>query len=317
VLVETVSAGGGSIAWIDDGGALRVGPHSAGVVPGPVAFGRGGSLPTVTDAHVALKRITERRMSGGVSLDVDAARASIASLAAKLDDSEARVAKAIIATADATMARALRRVSVERGIDPRGCALIAFGGGGPLHACGLADLLGLDRVVVPPHAGVLSALGLAMTPERRERMMSVMLSLDAWTDDERVAVLEDLAAHNDSASGNARKHTWFARMRYLGQGHELDVSMTPTATRKAVADGFVSAHDARYGFRLDATIEVVSVRHVTEGPARRITLEAEKRPMTRRLVGPASLALADATLHVAKGWKARLHQTGSWLVERA
>src|SRR6185503_1472588 len=110
-----------------------------GVVPGPVAFGRGGTQPTVTDAHVALKRITGVRMSGGVSLDVAGAKRSIATLAATLRDTEERVARAIIATADATMARALRRVSVERGIDPRDCTLVAFGGGGPLHGCGLAE----------------------------------------------------------------------------------------------------------------------------------------------------------------------------------
>src|SRR5258705_810916 len=167
VLVETVSAGGGSIAWVDDGGALRVGPHSAGAVPGPVAFNRGGTQPTVTDAHVALGRISESRMSGGIALDVARARDSVSALARRLSDQPARIASAIVATADARMARALRRVSVERGIDPRTCALIAFGGGGPLHGCGLAELLGIKTIIVPPHAGVLSALGLAMAAERR------------------------------------------------------------------------------------------------------------------------------------------------------
>src|SRR6185436_16996081 len=146
VLVETVSAGGGSIAWVDDGGALQVGPHSAGAVPGPVAFDRGGTQPTVTHAHVALGRITEARMSGGIALNPELARKSVGELAKQLRETDARVAAAIVATADATMARALRRVSVERGIDPRSCALIAFGGGGPLHACGLADQIGITRV---------------------------------------------------------------------------------------------------------------------------------------------------------------------------
>ncbi len=153
VLVETVSAGGGSIAWIDDGGALRVGPRSAGVVPGPVAFGRGGTQPTLTDAHIVLGHLGAARLSGGVMLDIPAATRAIATLASTLGASAERTASAIVAIADAAMARALRRVSVERGIDPRTCALVAFGGAGPLHACALADLLGMRKVFVPAHAG--------------------------------------------------------------------------------------------------------------------------------------------------------------------
>ena len=318
VLVETVSAGGGSIAWVDDGGALQVGPHSAGVVPGPVAFGRGGTSPTVTDAHVALGRIAETRLSGGVSLDVAAARASIAALAQRLGgsgESEARVARAIVATADANMARALRRVSVERGIDPRGCALIAFGGGGPLHACGLAEMVGITRVVVPPHAGVLSALGLAMTPERREAMASVMLRADAWGDAQRVALLASLSATMPPELGRRR---WFARVRYVGQGHELDVPVTPSQSNGALASAFIALHERRYGFTLPAghPIEVVSVRHVAEGEGRAVKLRREAKPPVRRLTGPASLALPDATLYVAKGWTARLVDSGAWIVER-
>jgi N-methylhydantoinase A/oxoprolinase/acetone carboxylase beta subunit len=141
VLVETVSAGGGSLAWIDDGGALRVGPRSAGARPGPVAFRRGGTQPTVTDAHVALGNIAAPRMSDGVELDTTGAVAAIDSLAMSLHATREATASGIVAIADAAMARALRRVSVERGIDPRDCALIAFGGGGPLHACGLAERL--------------------------------------------------------------------------------------------------------------------------------------------------------------------------------
>ncbi len=314
VLVETVSAGGGSIAWVDDGGALRVGPHSAGVVPGPVAFGRGGAQPTVTDAHVALGRISEARMSGGISLDVVAARTAVQALAAKLGDSEARSARAIIATADATMARALRRVSVERGIDPRGCVLIAFGGGGPLHACGLADLLGITKVIVPPHAGVLSALGLAMTPERREAMASVMRRLDDWRDRDRNETLDATAERAWSRTQNPRPNarSWFARVRYEGQGHELDVPIAPKEPREALRSAFSALHSLRYGFTLDAPVEVVSVRHIAEGSGRAPVFESGGPSMPRRLQGPASLALPDATLFVAKGWNARLLDSGAW-----
>ena len=319
VLVETVSAGGGSIAWVDDGGALRVGPHSAGVVPGPVAFGRGGTKPTVTDANVALKRIAGERMSGGVALDVDAARDSIRSLAAALKEKEERIARAIVATADATMARALRRVSVERGVDPRTCSLIAFGGGGPLHACGLADMLGITRVIVPPHAGVLSALGLAMTPERRESMASVMQHLNDWAEKERAATLDVLVEQAWPRSQTPRPKTraFFARMRFRGQGHELDVPFEPKDAREKLATTFAAQHEARYGFTLSVPIEVVSVRFVAEGAGRQPALEREAKPAVRHLSGPASLALPDATLFVAKGWKGKLLDSGAWRLDRA
>jgi N-methylhydantoinase A len=318
VLVETVSAGGGSIAWVDDGGALRVGPHSAGVIPGPVAFGRGGTEPTVTDAHVALKRISETRMSGGIALDADNARASIVALAKQLGESDARVARAIVATADASMARALRRVSVERGIDPRECALIAFGGGGPLHACGLAKLLGITRIVVPPHAGVLSALGLAMTPERRETMGSVMRRADEWADRDRNALLDELAerAWPRSESRKPKARSFFARVRYAGQGHELDVPMGVRDNRAMLGEAFARLHQARYGFTLPDAIEIVSVRHVAEGTGRNPRFARDAKPAARRLVGPVSIALSDATLHVEKGWRARLVDMGAWIVER-
>lgn len=319
VLVETVSAGGGSIAWVDDGGALRVGPHSAGAVPGPVAFARGGTMPTVTDAHVALGRIASERMSGGVALDVRAARQSITTLAAALKDKEDRIARAIIATADATMARALRRVSVERGVDPRSCALIAFGGGGPLHACGLADMLGITRVIVPPHAGVLSALGLAMTPERRESMASVMKQLDEWADKERAATVDALIAQAwpKSQTPKPKTRTFFARMRYRGQGHELDVPFEPREVRATLTSSFAKLHQGRYGFTLTQPIEVVSVRFVAEGAGRQPKLAREPKPAVRLLNGPASLALSDATLFVARGWKAKLLDGGAWRLDRA
>ena len=314
VLVETVSAGGGSVAWIDDGGALRVGPHSAGAVPGPVAFGRGGTEPTVTDAHVALKRITGATLSGGIALDAAAARNSVAALAKRLGETEARTARAVIATADVSMARALRRVSVERGVDPRDCALIAFGGGGPLHACGLADALGMTRVVVPPHAGVLSALGLAVTAERRETMASVMLRLDEWTDTQRGKLLGTLMA---SLPRELKERSAWLRMRYLGQGHEIEVPTKPKQTRASLEESFGALHEARYGFTLTQPIEVVSARCVAEQPGRSVRLSVELPRGTPRLVrGPRSLELPDATLWVEKGWVARPAKNGAWLMER-
>jgi N-methylhydantoinase A len=318
VLVETVSAGGGSIAWVDDAGALRVGPHSAGVVPGPVAFGRGGAEPTVTDAHVALRRITATRMSGGVALDVDAARHAVGRLARKLRETEARTGRAIVAVADATMARALRRVSVERGLDPRSCVLIAFGGGGPLHACGLADMLGMQRVVVPPHAGVLSAMGLAMTPERRESMSSVLRRLDDWSDRERAELLQGLAERawpKTTGAKPAARHS-LARMRYVGQGHEIDVPIMARTTTDDLRTGFEKLHRERYGFTLASDVEVVSARHVAEGKGRQPKLERGRGDAPRMVVGPRSLPLPDATLYVAPSWRARPLKIGAWLLEK-
>jgi N-methylhydantoinase A len=249
-------------------------------------------------------------MSGGVTLDVAAARESVAALARRLKDKPERVAAAIVATADATMARALRRVSIERGVDPRDCTLIAFGGGGPLHACGLADLLGIPRVIVPPFAGVLSALGLAMTPERRERMSSVMRRLDDWDDEPRRGLLEALARGMPT---ELSRHSWFARIRYAGQGHELDVPLTPKNNRRAIAAAFTRAHEARYGFTLAAVVEVVSVRVVAEGAGRAVRLgRSGGRKSKTSLRGPRSIGLPDATLFVARGWSATMIGGDCW-----
>ncbi|MEP6620533.1 MAG: hydantoinase/oxoprolinase family protein [bacterium] len=327
VLVETVSAGGGSIGWIDDGGALRVGPRSAGAVPGPAAFGRGGTLPTVTDAHVVLGHITASALSGGVSLNADAAHRAINELARALDTEPQRVARAMLDIADASVARALRRVSVERGVSPRDCVLVPFGGGGPLHACGLADQLGMHTIFVPPHAGVLSALGLAITPERRERMISVLApaeSLDVVSLGEAL-----LRAADGVASGGEWQRAWTARMRYVGQGHELDVVAREGDDGAAIAARFATLHAQRNGFTLDAPAEVIGIRHVASGPMYpvRFAREGTSHWNTETAVddgsnfdadvhGPAVITLAGATLRVAPGWGARPLPVGGWLLVR-
>jgi len=312
VLVDTVSAGGGSIAWIDDGGALRVGPRSAGARPGPVAFGRGGTEPTVTDAQLVLGRIVARGMSGGVSLDAAAARAAVGTLAAKLGSDVERTARAILAIADAEMARALRRVSVERGVDPRHCALVAFGGGGPLHACALADALSMPCIVVPPFAGVLSAVGLALAPERREAAMSLLMPASQLTAAHLASMDHRLS---EMLEGSERRS--FARMRYRGQGHELEIPVHAGAGGdggSALAARFAEAHAARYGFTLPSDAEVVALRHEAGEPARRVRFQREEA--ADAVTGPATLALSDATLFVAEGWTAIPLDIGGWLLER-
>ena len=319
VLVETVSAGGGSLAWVDDGGALRVGPRSAGARPGPVAFRRGGTQPTVTDAHVALGSIAAPRMSDGVELDIPGAVAAIDSLSARLDATRDATAAAIVAIADAAMARALRRVSVERGVDPRECTLIAFGGGGPLHACGLAERLDVRRVVVPPHAGVLSALGLAIAPRRYGAAASVMRRLEELSDADLHSVSASLAERAtrphpaaDVTAGLVVRHT--ARARYVGQGHELDIEFEPRAATAAIGERFVAAHRERYRFVLDRPVEIVSVRCTASSASRAVRLEAQQRAQPVR--GRATITLSDATLLVANGWSARPLEIGGWLLQR-
>lgn len=325
VLVETVSAGGGSIGWVDEGGALRAGPRSAGAVPGPVAFGRGGTQPTVTDAHVALGNIAATHMSDEVRVDAAAAREAIMELAHRVGSTAERTAEAIIAAADAAMARALRRVSVERGIDPRSCVLVAFGGGGPLHACALADRLGMTRVLVPPHAGVLSALGLAVAPERRTAIGSVMARLDEMSVDGLKTVFDGLAAR----TGTAPNVLHVARVRYRGQGHELEVGFEDGMSPAALGKRFAAMHKRRYGFELPLPVEVVSARSVRSGETRAVALSRQGGSAWRagtgvddggvfdaRVRGRRVIALPDATMLVPDGWTATALPIGGWFMER-
>src|SRR5581483_1535085 len=172
--IHTVGAGGGSVAWVDTGGALRVGPASAGADPGPACYGKGGTEPTVTDAHCVLGHLDpDRELGEGLRLDVNAARNAISAL-----PGDAGGAVGILAVVRATMARALRKVSTERGVDPAQLALVAYGGAGPLHATALARDLGCRAVVVPPAPGVLSALGLLLAPARYEASRTVMSSAE-------------------------------------------------------------------------------------------------------------------------------------------
>lgn len=326
VLVESVSAGGGSIGWIDSAGALRVGPRSAGMTPGPAAFGRGGTEPTVTDAHVVLGNITAGRLSGDIAIDVAAARSAVGRLADRLGTPPRRVAEAMIAIADAEMARALRRLSIDRGIDPRDAVLVAFGGGGPLHACGLAERMAMTRVLVPPHAGVLSALGLAMTGEQRSATKSVMRLAEECDSISIARITGELArmVKEDGAAAAATLR-WLARSRYEGQGHELEVPVERKQDGHRIAERFGALHQARYGFTLDGGVEIVSMRCVAESPGWPVVFRPAARGSQKsvagmhrgRLVkGRAVVPLPNATMLVAEGWTARPHQSGGWMLER-
>jgi len=316
VLVEAVAAGGGSVAWIDDGGALRTGPHSAGASPGPAAYGRGGTQPTVTDAHVVLGHIAGGAWSGGVHIHSELAHAAVARVAEPLGVAVERAAEAIVQTADATMARALRRISVERGIDPRDMPLMAFGGGGPLHACGLAERLGMARVVIPPHAGVLSALGLAMAPERRERISNCVVALASWSDAALHDTLREAAAMLGSGSGQT---SWWLRTRYVGQGYELDIPVSLQDRLPDVIARFGERHRERTGYVLPRDVECISLRTAVQHAAWPAVFASSPRDGIsgqQQREGPAVVALPDATLYVAAGWRATVLGVGGWMLDR-
>ncbi len=215
--VHTIGAGGGSIARIDAGGALVVGPHSAGADPGPACYGRGGVHATVTDANLVAGRIPADAAFGGLQLDVDAAALAL--------DRAGLTAAGMIAVVDANMERALRAVSVERGVDPGGLALVAFGGAGPLHACALADALGMPAVIVPARAGVLSAVGLLTAPRRRDLVRSWPNPQDQAGLAEALTLLGKEAAALVGPGAEATTVETAVDCRYRGQSHELTVSV--------------------------------------------------------------------------------------------
>jgi N-methylhydantoinase A len=261
--LHTVGAGGGSIVWRDAGGALRVGPRSAGAQPGPACYGRGGTEPTVTDANLLLGRLPER-LAGGVELDRAAAERA-------LDGIDPA---AVIAVVNAEMLRALRVVSVERGHDPGGFALVAFGGAGPLHACELAEELGMRTVLVPEAAGVLSALGLVASDERRDTVRSYLAPL---------AEEGELPREGE------------ADLRYAGQSFELTVPL-----QEDLAAAFQRAHEAQYGFaEPDREIELVAVRTADVRSGRELELPTT---LATEVTGPDVVELPGSTCFVPPGW---------------
>ncbi|ESS09597.1 MAG: N-methylhydantoinase A/acetone carboxylase, beta subunit [uncultured archaeon A07HN63] len=261
--VTTVGAGGGSIAWVDSGGALRVGPESAGAEPGPACYGHGGDRPTVTDANVVLGYIGDDTALGGeLTLDVDAARAVLADLAdeADLPDAEA-AARGVVRVANATMTRAIRSATVERGHDPREFDLVAFGGAGPMHAAALAADLGMDRVVVPAPAGVLSAYGLLAADETHDAVRTITQPLADSDPDEIDAIYDELieSVLADASEPDAATIERAADCRYDGQSFELTVPVDAFSP-DAVAEAFDAAHERAYGYTLSAPVELVNLR---------------------------------------------------------
>jgi len=276
--IHTIGAGGGSIAWIDSGGALRVGPRSAGALPGPACYGRGGEHSTVTDAHVVLGHLLPDFPLGGLpNLDVEAARAAIGTIAAPLSLSMEDAAEGILEVADAAMERAIRLISIERGYDPREFALLAFGGAGPLHAVSIAKRLSIPRVLVPATAGVLSALGLLTSEVGCDASRSIVRGFSAIGVEEVRGVVGELRAQGADvllAQGIEEPAIRFAvsaDLRYVGQSHELNVPLPEMEPAERPFDALVSAfhaeHETRFGHSDPAEeIELVTLRVHTVGP---------------------------------------------------
>ena len=350
--IHTVGAGGGSIAWVDDGGALKVGPQSAGSEPGPACYGRGGVLPTVSDANLVLGRLPAGvKLGGRMELDQTRAISAIRTLNDQFPGPEIEpesIASAIIDLADANMESALRLITIERGFDPRDFALVAFGGAGPLHACELAERLRIESVVVPPHPGVLSALGALVADRVRSYSRTVMLPGNSESAGRLREVAGELAAiaRNDLAADGDPQLRFGLDVRYEGQSFELTVPWDSDSIPGSI-EMFHRAHDRRYSYSLpDHPVQIVSIRLdgiiPTEAPApapvgtgigdlvasatvsSHFKCGAVAAPVYERaslgsghqVPGPAIITQDDCTTVVSPGWQALVDESGTLVMSR-
>ncbi len=271
--IHTIGAGGGSIAWIDGGGALRIGPASAGSTPGPACYGRGGTLPTVTDANLLLGRYdVSAPLGGSLALSADAARRAVEEhVAVPLGLSVEEAAAGILRVVNATMVNAVRSISVERGRDPRGYALVPFGGAGPVHGTDIARELGIATVIVPPFPGCTSAFGAALSVARRDALRSVNGEVRTLAAEEVTGVVDELVAEvrrgldeEGIPPGDSELELWM-NLHYRGQAHDLTVrhhGLTVTAgSLEAARADFTATHSRQYGHAFDdVPVELVTVR---------------------------------------------------------
>ena len=259
--IHEVGAGGGSIAWRDAAGALHVGPRSAGSTPGPICYGRGGTVPTVCDADLVLGRLSaDDALGGTVTLDLDAAREGIeAHIARPLGATLERAAEGIVEIANTVMAQAIRKVSIERGKDPRAYDLVAYGGAGPMHATDVARMLGIRTVVVPPSPGVFSAFGMLHTPLRTDLNQTVDLPLEQVALDTIAAQARALLGEISAAEDGPRRQGVWLGLRYEGQEHTQRVTVEDW-THEAILASFEERYRSRYGYVLDdARVEVTTI----------------------------------------------------------
>ncbi len=270
--IAEVSAGGGSIAWVDSGGALRVGPEGAGAQPGPACYGRGGTQPTVTDANLVLGYINPKGLAGQtIAIDREAAAAAIErEIARPLGLSLLEAAAGIVRVANATTMRALRAVSIERGVDPRGISIIAFGGAGPIHAAALGEVLGVASVVIPPFPGIFSAVGLLLAEFRYDAVRSLVALLDRLDGTEMDEVFGELRAdvrvamvgQNIGAAATFLQD--YVDIRYKGQEKSLTLAFQPPTEGRTLAEDlsarFTAAHFSLFGYRRGDPLEIVALR---------------------------------------------------------
>jgi N-methylhydantoinase A len=337
--VHTVGAGGGSIGWRDSGGALRVGPQSAGADPGPACYGRGGSEPTVTDANLLLGRLAgDSELAGGVALDAEAAEQAVADLGRSLGLDPLQTAAGILRVANQEMVRALRVVTVERGVDPRGFALLPFGGAGPMHAAAIAAELGVWTILCPRAGGVLSALGLCASDRRRDTARTVMLGGEELTAERIAEEVGAMIEETGAGLGPEAEARVVYEMRYAGQAFELPVPGPVDPDPAELIEGFERAHEERYGHRdPDGEVVLVDVDLALVVPGsspRPLAAEADALQHSSRPVyfdgewietpvlrgepaagfeaeGPAVFELPEATFVLPPGWNTSVDEHGT------
>jgi N-methylhydantoinase A len=353
--VHTIGAGGGSIASIDRGGILQVGPRSAGAVPGPVCYRRGGTEPTVTDANLVLGRIDLDSPIGGrgkMEIDIEAARKSLADLGKRLGLGTEQAAEAVLAVVNQRMAGRIRLISIEQGLDPRDFAMVAFGGAGPMHGAALIREVGIKTELVPPYPGVLCAMGCAIADIRYDLTQTLEQRLERVDIAELQAILRrqraegEVQVRRSEAPYDSLRVVHFADMAYLGQIHALRVPIEAGWDAEALSRAFVQTYRGEFGNTLgDIPVVMVNVRTTVFGVRARRARErianprlARAKPLKRRPVyfggwtdaavylrgelapgmefeGPAIVEQDDATTVIEPGMAARVDGGGNLLVE--
>lgn len=348
--IHTIGAGGGSIAWVQEDGTLEVGPRSAGALPGPACYGRGGTEPTISDANLVLGRLpTERTLAGGLKLDKAAAEAAFSTLSDKLAGADiVALADGVLRIAVAKMAGAVREVSVHRGFDPRDFALLGFGGAGPMHVFLVAEELAVPTVIVPRYPGHLSALGQLLADQRRDAVIAwggrlSVIDISVLKERAQSMRLEAAAILERDGFGEERQqHDFTADMRYVGQSFTLGVALDASAPDcEELRAGFARRHEETFGHAdAQSDVEIVNIRLVSRGlvdkPTLSFQIEEEGDPLieTRRVwfddswcdcpvlnrtrmevgklfLGPAIIEEAGGTSVVPPGWKVLVHESGS------
>jgi len=343
--MHTIGAGGGSIAWLDSGGMLQVGPESSSARPGPACYGLGGTQPTVTDANLILGRLPgQTALGGGMAVDLEKAEQAFRSLAEAMNCSVEAAARGVIRIANDHMAQALRVISVQRGLDPRDYSLTCFGGAGGLHVCELAELMGMDQALVPIHAGVLSALGMLVAPPSRQlshaynRRLTDCSQADIETELERLTGLGKAELSHDGVTDFRIQHE--LDLRYEGQSSSLRLSWKDIAHTE---EAFHGLHESLFGHRLDIPVEVVNLRIGLEGkqqppelprlaagpdadPLSIVKLADDAQPVSvydrvqlrpgQKLLGPALVTEKVSTTLILSGWSGEVDPYGNLILTK-